>query len=121
MRLTRARLDTAGVRHSHYSVLATLVEVGPASQAALGRLIGMDRSDMVAVLNDLTEHGYVDRSPDPADRRRNTVRITASGRAALRRFDKLVVSADEELLAPLSAAERTQLRDLLERISGTQS
>lgn len=114
--LTQARLDSAGVRHNHYAVLATIVETGPASQAALGRRIGLDRSDMVAVLNDLAAEGYVERSRDPDDRRANIVRITPAGRGALRRFDRLIAQADDELLAPLSAAERTQLRNLLERI-----
>lgn len=115
--LTSEQLREAGVRHSHYSVLATIVEVGPASQAALGRLIGLDRSDMVAVLNDLAAEGYVERNPDPDDRRRNVVRITPAGRGALRRFDRLIATANEELLAPLSAAEREQLRGLLERVA----
>jgi MarR family transcriptional regulator, lower aerobic nicotinate degradation pathway regulator len=115
--LTAEQLRDAGVRHAHYSVLATIVEVGPASQAALGRLIGLDRSDMVAVLNDLAADGYVERNPDPDDRRRNVVRITSAGRGALRRFDKMVAAADAELLSPLSAAEREQLRALLERVA----
>jgi DNA-binding MarR family transcriptional regulator len=115
--LTAEQLKDAGVRHSHYSVMATIVEVGPASQAALGRLIGLDRSDMVAVLNDLAAEGYVERNPDPGDRRRNVIRITPAGRNALRRFDKLVAAADAELLSPLSATEREQLRELLERVA----
>jgi DNA-binding MarR family transcriptional regulator len=115
--LTAARLDATGIRHAHYSVLATIVEVGPASQAALGRLIGLDRSDMVAVLNDLSGDGYVERNRDPDDARRNIVRITAAGRGALRRFDRMVADADDELTAALSPAERTQLRGLLERIA----
>jgi MarR family transcriptional regulator, lower aerobic nicotinate degradation pathway regulator len=72
---------------------------------------------MVAVLNDLAADGYVERNPDPDDRRRNVVRITPAGRGALRRFDRLIAAANEELLAPLSAAEREQLRDLLERVA----
>jgi hypothetical protein len=36
----------------HYAVLAGLDEFGPISQAALSRRLGVDRSDLVAALND---------------------------------------------------------------------
>jgi DNA-binding MarR family transcriptional regulator len=62
-----------------------LEEFGPASQASLGRRTSMDRSDVVAALNDLARDGLVRRSPDPADHRRNVITITPAGAARLRR------------------------------------
>jgi DNA-binding MarR family transcriptional regulator len=58
----------------------------------------------------------VERTPDPADRRRNIVTITSAGRAHLRRLDQLLAGVQDELLAPLSLAERGQLIRLLTRI-----
>jgi DNA-binding MarR family transcriptional regulator len=58
-------LDGAGLRKSHYAVLAALAEFGPAAQADIGRRLGVDRSDMVAVLNDLERAGYVTRACGP--------------------------------------------------------
>lgn len=115
-RLAQERLAHANVRRWHYGVLATLAEAGPSAQADISRRLGVDRGDLVTLLNDLEESGYVARAPDPTDRRRNSVSITRSGRAALRRFDKLVVAADDELLTPLSATDRKQLLTLLERL-----
>lgn len=115
-RLAQERLAHAHVRRWHYAILATLADTGPSAQADISRRLGVDRGDLVALLNDLEESGWVARAPDPSDRRRNSVSLTRSGRAALRRFDKLVVAADEELLAPLSAADRKQLLAMLERI-----
>src|SRR5688500_5219292 len=83
--LTRDRLAAAGLRRGHYGVLATLAEFGAAAQAEIGRRLGVDRSDMVAILNDLEGEGYVSREPDPTDRRRNSVTVTAAGLAALAR------------------------------------
>ncbi len=119
--LTFALLDGAGVRKWHYAVLAALAEFGPAAQADIGRRLGVDRSDMVAVLNDLEHAGYVSRAPDPSDRRRNRVSLTADGQSALGRFDRLVAQADAALLEPLSPAERDQLVSLLERIDADGS
>src|SRR4051812_36657614 len=115
--LARERLEAGGIRKWHYAVLAALQEFGEQSQADIGRRLGLDRSDMVAVLNDLQADDYVTREPDPADRRRNVVTISDAGAAALARFDRLVAEADGLLLADLTAAERDHLVALLARIA----
>lgn len=114
--LVGAALASAGSRRDHYKVLAALDEYGPASQATLGRRCGIDRSDMVATTNELAERGFVERTPDPDDRRRNVVTLTPEGRRQLQELDRLVTAAQDELLAPLSPAERTQLVALLTRL-----
>jgi MarR family transcriptional regulator, lower aerobic nicotinate degradation pathway regulator len=114
--LVSAALASADARRDHYKVLAALDEYGPASQATLGRRCGIDRSDMVATINELTERGFVDRAPDPTDRRRNVITLTRKGRGHLRKLDRLVAEAQDKLLVPLSPGERTQLVDLLTRI-----
>jgi DNA-binding MarR family transcriptional regulator len=106
-------LARAGARKWHYAALATLDEFGPASQAQLSDRTRIYRSDLVAVLNELAERGEVERAPDPADRRRNLVRVTASGRRQLRRLDKLLAAVDDEVFAPLTPAQRAQLTELL--------
>ena len=106
----------AGVRGYHSRLLAALDEFGPASQAALGRRTGIDRSDVVAALDDLAERGLAQRSPDPEDRRRNVVTITKAGTRELAKLDKVLAGVQEKLLAPLSAAERKQLIRLLTRL-----
>ena len=97
-------------------VLTSLAEQGPASQAELGRRLWIDRSDLDAILNELESTGRVARVRDETDRRRNVVALTRAGRAALARLDKRVDAAQEELLAPLPAADRRELRRLLERL-----
>ncbi|MFI9385641.1 MarR family winged helix-turn-helix transcriptional regulator [Kutzneria sp. NPDC052558] len=111
------RLAAAGIRKWHYAVLAALAEYGQQSQADIGRRLSLDRSDVVAVLNDLQGDGYVTREPDPADRRRNIVTISDAGLRALEGFDRLVAEADDRLLADVSAEDRARLIALLERIA----
>jgi DNA-binding MarR family transcriptional regulator len=111
-------LATEGMRRPHFAVLTSLAEQGAASQAALGRRLWIDRSDLHALLGDLERGALVARVRDPSDRRRNVVTITPSGSAALRRLDALVEKAQRALLAPLSAGERRELLRLLERIVG---
>jgi DNA-binding MarR family transcriptional regulator len=71
---------------------------------------------VAAAVNELARRGLAVRAPDPADRRRNVISITPVGAAHLRRLDELLDGAQDELLAPLSPAERQQLIGLLNRI-----
>lgn len=115
-RLVSAGFADAGARGYHYRLLAALREFGPTSQAELGRWCAIDRSDVVAAINELAVAGYVSRSPDPVDRRRNIVEITPAGERQAARLDEAVDGVQDELLAPLSAAERRQLTALLGRL-----
>src|SRR3954447_11562418 len=89
-RLVADGFAAAGARGYHYRLLATLDEYGPSSQADLGRRAGIDRSDVVAALNELAAKNLIDRSPDPSDRRRNIVTMTPDGSRHLDELDKVV-------------------------------
>jgi DNA-binding MarR family transcriptional regulator len=106
-----------GLRGYHYRLLAALDEWGPASQAALGRGTGIDRSDVTAALVDLEERGLVRRDVNQADRRRNIVSITPAGASRLETLDIVLDEIQERLLAPLSEDERRQFLTLMRRIA----
>lgn len=99
----------ASAHRSHYALLAALDEFGSASQAGLGRRCGIDRSDMVALVNALADQHLVGRAQDVEDRRRNVITITPQGRRHLRELDGRVTEVQAELLAPLSSREREHL------------
>ncbi|MEV6655566.1 MarR family winged helix-turn-helix transcriptional regulator [Nocardia fluminea] len=112
-RLVSDGFAAADARGYHYRLLATLDEFGPASQATLGRRSGIHVSDMVATINELADHNLVERTPDPTDRRRNVVTLTTAGKRQLRRLENQLAHSQEELLEPLSPAQRRQLTTLL--------
>ncbi|MET9318401.1 MarR family transcriptional regulator [Kribbella sp. NPDC003505] len=115
-RVVTESFAAGGARAYHFRLLATLVEFGPASQAELGRRSSIDRSDVVAALNELEADGYVERSPDPEDGRRNVITITTAGKRQYRRLTNLVGKAQEEIFAPLSATDRTRLTTILGKL-----
>jgi DNA-binding MarR family transcriptional regulator len=117
-RLLADAFAAAGARGYHYRALAALDDLGPASQADLGRRAQLDRSDVVATVDELEASGLVERAADPEDGRRKIVSITAAGKRRLKKLDAVVAGVQEELLAPLSAAERAQLIGLLGRVAG---
>ena len=106
-------LTAEGLRRQHFVVLSALAERGAASQAALGRRLLIDRSDMHALLSELERDGLVARVRDPNDRRRMLVELTPAGARTLKRLDGRIEAAQEALLAPLSTADRRELVRLL--------
>jgi DNA-binding MarR family transcriptional regulator len=105
-----------GFRGYHFRLLAALDQYGPSSQADLGRNTGIDRSDVVAALNELVDDGLARREPDPADGRRNVVTISKRGRTILERVDAALDGVQAAVLEPLSAAERRTFVRLLAKL-----
>jgi MarR family transcriptional regulator, lower aerobic nicotinate degradation pathway regulator len=117
-RLLSDAFAAAGTRGYHYRLLAALDELGPSSQAALGRSAELDRSDVVTTLDELEADALVERSPDPDDGRRKIVTMTAAGKRRLLKLDDVVAGVQEELLTPLSTAEeRAELIRLLAAVA----
>jgi DNA-binding MarR family transcriptional regulator len=115
-RLSSDGFGEVGARGYHFRILAALDEFGVASQAELGRRCNMDRSDVVAAINELAEQGLVERTPDPNDRRRNMVTLTTAGDRQLRRMGRALDKVQDELLRPLPAEDRQTLTRLLTQL-----
>ncbi|AUG81454.1 MarR family transcriptional regulator [Kitasatospora sp. MMS16-BH015] len=115
-RLT-TRLAARGLRLWHMAVLAALADFGPHAQRELADRLAIDPSDVVKILDELGSAGYVERSRDTTDRRRFSVTLTPSGLALLATLTTEAEEVQDEILAPLTPAERTQLHTLLSRLT----
>lgn len=114
--LLAAAFATEGVRGYQFRLLAAIEEFGPSSQADLGRHTGIDRSDIVAALDDLVDRRLAERRQDEADRRRNVVTLTRGGRATLKRLDAVLASVQEAVLEPLPQEDRKALLGFLRQL-----
>src|SRR4029078_13224355 len=94
-----------GLRVYPSRLLAALDQYGPSSQAELGRGTGIDRSDVVAALNDLVEGGLARREPDPVDGSRHVAAITRGALSPPERLDGAVNDVQAAVLAPLTPTE----------------
>lgn len=111
-----ARLAERDMRIWHLAVLSALIDFGPHAQRELASRLGIDRSDIVKIVDDLALAGLVDRARDTGDRRRVTVTSTPVGRAVLTELQDDALSVQKTLLAPLTAREQAQLAALLRRV-----
>ena len=102
-----------------YLVLATAAHGEPSSQLALAQHLGVDRTVMTYLLDDLEEAGLVARRPDPVDRRARRVVLTDSGRELLAELKRRLREAEDALLEPRGEDERATLRSLLKRLATT--
>jgi MarR family transcriptional regulator, temperature-dependent positive regulator of motility len=88
---------------------------GCVQQQELAEAFCMDANNVVLVLNELEDRGFVARRRDPNDRRRHQVELTPAGRRALAKAERAQESVEDEVLRALEPAERAILRQLLVR------
>jgi len=99
-----------------WAALAKLFEAGPCSQNLLGRLTAMDAATIKGVVDRLARRKLAGTCPDPANRRRRLVDLTASGRELAAHLIPAAHQITGETLAPLSAAEREVFLNLLKKM-----
>ncbi len=100
----------------HYSALIALDHLGAMSQQQLSRLVGIDPRNAVPVIDQLQARALLARNPDPTDRRRHAVTLTATGSTLLARLRDAAEDAEERLLTPLTTTERRSLHALLTKL-----
>jgi MarR family transcriptional regulator for hemolysin len=91
------------------------------SQARLAELTETDPMTLVRTLDRMQQDGWIERRPDPADRRAHRLFLREAAKPVLQRIWKIADQARNEVLAELSSAEREQLIELLERVHRTLS
>jgi DNA-binding MarR family transcriptional regulator len=109
--------EDRGANPYQHGVLCSLSESQAETQSQIADALGYDRSWLVGLLDELEEEGLVERKPDPADRRRNVVTLKPEGESRLQEFRAVSKQVEDEFLAPLTAAERKQLHELLLKLA----
>ena len=99
--------------HRGYQVLAAATRDDPQSQSALCQQLGIDRTVMTYLLDDLERADLVVRRPAPTDRRTRHVVATETGRSRLADLDRSLAHAEAHVLAGLSKTEQRTLKSLL--------
>jgi len=116
--LANQMLAGTGLCARQAGILTMVTELQPMTQKALADALGIDRTTMVGLLDDLEDKGYVARQRHPQDRRAFLIHPTDSGRAAKAAAVRILDEQQRRFLALLTPAERRQLAGLLTRLRG---
>lgn len=110
-------LSPLGLRVRSYSVLALAGEEGSGvTQRRLAALMGLDPSQVVALVDELENRGLVARAPDPVDRRNKLIVTTEEGQRIHGEAQQRVHQAHEDYFAGTPREHIEQLRHLLQQI-----
>jgi len=108
-----------GLRPRQLLALNQLRERGPSAQQTLVDLLGIDASNLVALLNELEDAGLIVRRRDRTDRRRGIIELAEQGEQLLDDLARALERIDDELLSTLTSEERATLNALLVRAAET--
>ena len=100
-----------------YQILSEAVHGDQPTQATLAAHLGIDRTVLTYVIDDLVSAGLVERRPSPDDRRARQVVGTERGAQVLADLERKVRAAEDELMDGLTADERSAFRALLRRVA----
>ena len=100
------------------AVLTVLSTPEPLAQQQAASRLGVDRTTMVDLVDELERKLLVQRQPDPGDRRRNLIHLTASGQTALTQGTLAAQKAEQQFLSALSPVEQEAFKSMLRRILG---
>jgi DNA-binding MarR family transcriptional regulator len=100
-----------------YQILSAAAKGTVGSQLALAQHLGVDRTVMTYLLDDLEAAGLIQRRPDPVDRRARQVVATTKGSKLLVKLDERLREAEARLLAPLDERARRTFRASLDALA----
>ncbi len=115
--LTASALAPFGITGRECAVLIAIDDRVPLSQQEVARRLGVNRTTMVVLIDELESKGLVRRQRDPDDRRKNVVALTEAGRTTLRAASRASDEAERRYLGPLSGDGGARLKEALRAVA----
>jgi DNA-binding MarR family transcriptional regulator len=109
------------LRPAHGNVMEHLSYADGLRLTDLAARAGMTAQSIGELVDDLERRGYVERRPDPVDRRAKRVHRTAKGTASVAVAGRAVREVEEELVRVLGEAGYRRLRRDLEAVDAAAS
>jgi DNA-binding MarR family transcriptional regulator len=110
-------LAPLGIEPRHFLLLRFVAADEGRSQQALGDMLRIPPSRMVALVDQLEQRGLLERRPNPNDRRARALHVTPDGRRLMGKALQRALQHESSVGTSLSAAERQQLVALLHKVA----
>ena len=107
------RMRGIGLTRPQWLVMTRLHRKPGLSQSELAELLEVEKATAGRLIDRLEANGWVERRPDPSDRRVNRIYMTQEGEKIDRMIRPVARAMVEEELTALSPADREKLLDLL--------
>jgi DNA-binding MarR family transcriptional regulator len=114
------RLRVLDLAPADAGILRLLRVASGLSQQELAGKLKIHPSRLVAILDNLEKLGFLERKPNPDDRRLYSLTLTEAGEELVGRIGKVAREHQDALLAALSNEDRATLGSLLLRIADQQ-
>lgn len=112
----REALGEDGLSARVFSALSLAVKYPRITQSELARMMGIERSGLVAIVDELEERNYLHRAPVPGDRRVQALILTDDGRRAYDAAIEVVRAHEERLFQNIPQEEIAALLATLRKI-----
>jgi len=109
------------LRPVEFTILLLLLGNGNAAPKQLALTLGLPPPNVTVLIDRLVERGLVQRTRSQTDRRAINLSLTDKGAELARRAQRVSLTMEDGLLAPLSVGERAMLAELLLKLAGSPS
>lgn len=116
-----ASLRDLGVRQAQIGILSVIHANPGINQGVVGKMLDIQRANMVALIGELADIGWVVRGDDPSDRRAIALSLTPGGEKLLSEALQRIDNHERELFSVLDESERENLLEMLKRISNARA
>ncbi|WP_334122416.1 MarR family winged helix-turn-helix transcriptional regulator [Glutamicibacter sp.] len=112
-------MESESLTRNHFTIVCALAEFGGMSQNDLAQRSNLNRGHLVAYLDELAGRKILERSVDPADRRRNIITLTEAGKKFTAKAIAAAQRSEAEVFGALDAQQQETLRTLLQLVVST--
>jgi MarR family transcriptional regulator for hemolysin len=116
IRTISPKLEAHGMTVGYLPVLFTLTENPRLSQKRIAEIIGVEQPTMAATLARMERDGFIERTPDPADKRSALVSLSANAQTKLAVVENAIDETNNQAFSLLSKAERKQFFEIMGKI-----
>jgi DNA-binding MarR family transcriptional regulator len=114
------RIGVLDLTPPHAGILRAIAAAPGRSQQALSTRLGLLPSRVVAFVDDLEDRGYLERRPNPDDRRQYALYLTAEGKELMGKVSRIARQHDRAITSGLSDSQRAELHELLATLAAQQ-
>ena len=115
-RTVRAHFAAFDIRPSQFGILTAIGRNPGLRPSEVGAALGVQRTNLVPLLNGLVERGLIARERLQTDRRAHSLRLTEAGEEVLAGLMRAASRHEAEITASLAPGERERLLALLDAV-----